>query len=450
MQTLIPIILIVIGLATMLLICILSLRRVVPLSVVHIVQSRKSTKSYGKGQENGNVYYEWPSWMPYLGVTKRVLPVSNFSLDINAYEAYDIDRLPFCVDIVSFFRIADTNEAANKVEDFGELKEQLLAIVQGAVRSILAKAKLEEILSERSIYGQKFTKAVEDQVKQWGCEVTKALELLDVRDSRDSCVIQNIMEKKKSEIEKESRVEVAKNKKLAMQAEIDAEREVQLSEQEAKEKVGIREAEVEKTVGLQKEKTQQEIQEAARITREKEMEVKRVAEVKSAEITKQAQIIAAEQAKETLIIDAQAKLDAQTKESEQIKIEADAKLHAKQKEAEGIQAEGSAKADAEKQMQMARVTSEIELAKQIADSQAYQDYLVRMREVEAKQVVGVEQAKAMKEADMKVIANGGSVSDGVSKIGDIFSSKGGQGIAPMIEGIMQTEAGKALVDKVLK
>ena len=441
---------IIFSIIIMLFIYIFSLRRVVPLSVVHIVQSRKSTKSYGKGQENGNVYYEWPSWMPYLGVTKRVLPVSNFSLDINAYEAYDIDRLPFCVDIVSFFRIADTNEAANKVEDFGELKEQLLAIVQGAVRSILAKAKLEEILSERSIYGQKFTKAVEDQVKQWGCEVTKALELLDVRDSRESCVIQNIMEKKKSEIEKESRVEVAKNKKLAMQAEIDAEREVQLSEQEAKEKVGIREAEVEKTVGLQKEKTQQEIQEAARITREKEMEVKRVSEVKLAEITKQAQIIAAEQAKETLIIEAQAKLDAQTKESEQIKIEADAKLHAKQKEAEGIQAEGGAKADAEKQMQMARVTSEIELAKQIADSQAYQDYLVRMREVEAKQVVGVEQAKAMKEADMKVIANGGSVSDGVSKIGDIFSSKGGQGIASMLEGIMQTEAGKALVDKVLK
>ena len=46
------------------------------------------------------------------------------------------------------------------------------------------------------------------------------------------------MKKKKSEIEKESRVEVAKNKKLAEQAEIEAEREVQLSEQEAKEKVG--------------------------------------------------------------------------------------------------------------------------------------------------------------------------------------------------------------------
>lgn len=427
----------------------LTLRRVVPLSVVHIVQSRKSTKSYGKGQENGNVYYEWPSWIPLIGVTKRVLPVSNFSLDINAYEAYDIDRLPFCVDIVSFFRIADTNEAANKVEDFMELKEHLLSIVQGAVRSILAKAKLEEILSERSIYGMKFTEAVAEQIRQWGCEVTKSLELLDVRDSRDSRVIQNIMEKKKSEIEKESRVEVARNKKLAEQAEIEAEREVQLSEQEAKEKVGIREAEVEKTVGLQKQKTQQEIQEAARVTKEKEMEVKRVAEVKTAEIEKQAKIIAAEQAKETLVINAQAKLDAQSKESEQIKIEADAKLHAKQKEAEGIQAEGGAKADAEKQMQMARVTSEIELAKQIADSQAYQDYLVRMREVEAKQVVGVEQAKAIKDADLKVIANGGSVADGVSKIGDIFSAQGGQNVASMIEGIIQTDAGKALVEKLL-
>lgn len=429
---------------------VLSLRRVVPLSVVHIVQSRRSTKSYGKGQVNGNVYYEWPAWLPLMGVTKRILPVSNFSLDITAYEAYDIDRLPFCVDIVSFFRIADTNEAANKVEDFEELQAHLLAIVQGAVRSILAKSKLENILSERSIYGQKFTEAVSDQIRQWGCEVTKSLELLDVRDSKDSRVIQNIMEKKKSEIEKESRVEVAENRKLAEQAEIAARREVQLSEQEALEKVGIREADVAKKVGLQKEQTQQEINDAARITREKEMEIKRVAEVKAAEIEKQAQIIAAEQAKETMVIAAQAKLDAQAKDSEQIKIEADAKLHAKQREAEGIQAEGEAKAEAEKQMQMARVTAEIELAKQIADSQSYQDYLVRMKEVDAKQVVGIEQAKAIKEAQIKVIANGGSISEGVSKIGDIFSSKGGQGLASMLEGLMQTEPGKALVAKLTK
>lgn len=428
---------------------VLTLRRVVPLSVVHIVQQAKKTISYGKGQDAGNVYYEWPSWIPVIGITKRVLPVSNFSLDIDSYEAYDADRLPFKIDVKAFFRISNTNEAANKVEDFAELKLHLLGIVQGAVRSILAKSKLEDILSERSIYGQKFTEAVGDQLASWGTECVKALELMDIRDSGDSHVIENIMKKKKSEIEKESRVEVAKNKKLAEQAEIEAEREVQLSEQEAKEKVGIREAEVEKTIGLQKEKTQQEIQEAARITREKEMEVKRVAEVKSAEITKQARIIAAEQAKETLIIDAQARLDAQAKESEQIKIEADAKLHAKQKEAEGIQAEGAAKADAEKEMQMARVVSEIELAKQISDSQSYQEYLVKLEQVRANKEVGIAQAEAMQNAEMKVIANGSTVSEGVSKIGEIFSSKGGQSIASMLEGIMQTDAGRELVEKLL-
>ncbi len=50
----------------------LSLRRVVTTNEVHIVQSSKLTTSYGKDTNNGNTYYEWPSWLPVIGVTKIV------------------------------------------------------------------------------------------------------------------------------------------------------------------------------------------------------------------------------------------------------------------------------------------------------------------------------------------------------------------------------------------
>ena len=53
-------------------------RTVVPTNMVHIVQSQKSTTSYGTGEDAGNVYYEWPSWFPRIGVTVIKLPVSNF------------------------------------------------------------------------------------------------------------------------------------------------------------------------------------------------------------------------------------------------------------------------------------------------------------------------------------------------------------------------------------
>ena len=61
-------------------------RVVVPPNEVHIVQSTKSTISYGKDTGNGNTYYKFPSWVPCLGVTTIALPVSVFTIKIEAYK----------------------------------------------------------------------------------------------------------------------------------------------------------------------------------------------------------------------------------------------------------------------------------------------------------------------------------------------------------------------------
>jgi flotillin len=135
-----------------LIIKILKLRRIVPADMVHVVQTSKRTTSYGKNSNNGNVYYQWPKWLPFLGVEVKALQVSNFDLPLNNYEAYDKDRVPFVVDIRTFFRISDTNQAAEKIASTEELRKHLEAVVQGAVRNIMAKAKLEDIMEERSVY----------------------------------------------------------------------------------------------------------------------------------------------------------------------------------------------------------------------------------------------------------------------------------------------------------
>ena len=161
---------------------IMALRRIVPTNVVHIVQRGSDTVSYGVGKTS-NVYYEWPRWLPRLGVEVRELPVSNFDIDLFEYSAYDKDRVPFVVDVKAFFHISDTNVAAAKVESFDELRKQLENVVQGAVRSILAKSKLEEIMEERSIFGLQFTEAVNSDLSNWGVVSIKNIELMDVRDS---------------------------------------------------------------------------------------------------------------------------------------------------------------------------------------------------------------------------------------------------------------------------
>ena len=440
-------------------------RRVVETNEVHIVQTANKTTSYGKDTMNGNSYYQFPSWVPVVGVTKIVLPVSVFSIKIDGYEAYDVGRLPFMVDITAFFRIKDSNLAAQRVTSLEDMRGQLTDIIQGSIRSILASKQLEDILQQRSEFGQEFTTAVKEQLQNWGIEPVKNIELMDIRDSRDSKVIFNIMEKKKSEIEKESRMTVAENRKLAEIAEINAKQATDVKKQEAEKAVGLKTVENEREVAISRQQANQQVAEQEKVTKEKEMEVIKVAEVKQAEIAKEVEIVKAEQEQRKIEIDADARKNAKIKDSEAQKqsqiltaegdkektfLEASALLEMKDKESQGIQKIGSAEAEALRLRELAPINAQIELAKEIGENQGYQTYLISIKQIEANQIVGIEQAKALASADLKVIANEGNIANGISKIGEVLSSKGGTNIASMLEGLAQSEQGKALIDRFIK
>lgn len=306
--------------------------------------------------------------------------------------------------------------------------------MQGAVRTVLAAADIEEIMQGRSQFGESFTREVEVQLKNWGVSTVKNIELMDIRDSDDSSVIKNIMEKKKSLIEMQSRIEVAENLKRASIAEIEAKRETDIQLQDALQKVGSR-------------------------TAEKELEILKVSEVTQANIAKDVQIVKANQDKETAVITkemavikaAQVKettvLVAEGKKSETILV-AEGDLESKKRESEGIAVEGAAKAEAEKAMQLAPVQAQIVLAKEIGNNDGYQKYLVTIEQIKASQMVGIEQAKALSQADLRVIANANNVENGMKSIMDVLSSTGGTNIGAMLEGLAQTEQGEAILSKI--
>lgn len=417
-------------------------RTVVATNDVHIVQSSKKTVSYGKGQDAGNVYYSWPSWMPYIGVKTIQLPVSVFDVKLDGYAAYDKGRVPFVIDIMAFFRIADSNQAAQRVHSFAELQQQLQGILQGACRTILASSEIETILEGRSEFGEKFTKEVDSNLAQWGVQTVKMIELMDIRDASGSKVIENIMAKKKSLIEKESRIAVAENQRAAQEAEIAAHQAVMIREQEAAQLVGIRTAEKEQTVGISNEQAQQAIKEQAKITAEKDMAVTQVQQVRTAEIARSVQVVQADQQRQTEI------LRAEGEKQKQVLI-AEGHLAAAKLNAEGIQAEGVAKGVAEQAILMAPVNSQIALAQEIGGNEGYQKYLVEIRVVEKDQAVGIAQAKALEDADIKVIANAGDASSGVKSAMDVLSSRGGTQIGAMVEAFAQTDAGAAILQRVL-
>lgn len=416
-------------------------RVVVQTNEVHIVQSAKKTVSYGKDQAAGNTYYKWPSWLPKIGVKTITLPVSVFDVDLEGYAAYDKGRVPFQIDIMAFFRITDSNMAAQRVHSVQELGAQLQGILQGACRSILATSEIEEILEGRSTFGEKFTKEVDHNLVNWGVQTVKCIELMDIRDAQGSKVIENIMAKKKSLIEMQSRTEVAGNMRSAQMAEIDAKREVAVREQEAIQAVGIRQAEAEQQVGIWNERAKQAVKDEARTTAEKTMAVVKVEQVRKAEIERDVQMVAADQDKQTSIIKADG-------HKQQTVLVAEGDLSSQKLHAEGILAEGTAKAEAEKLMQLAPVAAQITLAKEIGQNAGYQTYLVSVRQIEANQAVGIEQAQALKAAEIKVIANTGNAPDGVKSAMEVLTSKGGTQIGAMLEAFKQTPAGEAVMDRL--
>jgi flotillin len=419
----------------------MAFRVVVSTNDVHIVQSGRHTVSYGKDQPAGNVYYKWPSWVPMLGVKVIQLPVSVFDVQLQEYAAYDKGRVPFVVDILAFFRIEDSNVAAQRVSSFEELEAQLKGILQGASRSILAQSPIEEILEERAKYGQLFTEATNDQLKAWGVTNVKNVELMDIRDSQGSKVIQNIMAIKQSLIERDSRVNVAKNQQDAQTAEIDAQRAVLVRKQEAEETVGIRTAQKEQQIGIAGQQAQQAIKEQEKTTAEKQMMVVQVNQVRQAEIERDVQVVQADQQKQVALIGADA-------EKQKTITVAQGNLEQAKLSAQGTQAQGEAKGAADQAVLLAPVNAQITLAKEIGANENYQKYLISIKQVEASQAVGIEQAKALAEADIKVISNVGSPPEGLSNVMDLFSARGGVQLGAAIEAIASTPTGKAITEKL--
>lgn len=429
-----------------------TLRQVVPTNYVHITQSKKGTTEYGKGLPDGNVYYHWPEWLPKLGISVTSLPTSIFDVDLTNYAAYDIERVPFSVDVKAFFQIDSPAIAAHSVASFEKMIEQLNNTLKSAVRKILSSSDIETIMSSRKTLGDCFTAEVGDHLSAWGVKVVRNIEFTDIRDVPDSQVIHNMMVKKQSAIAKDSRVAVANNERDARLSEIDAVKEANIRQQEADLLVGQKKADKDRGIAIATEQAQQEIATQKKITAEKTMQVLMVEQSKQADIDKEVAVIQANKNKDMVAIAAEAELIRQEKGAQgelikQLK-HAEGTLKQQQNEAEGKLAFGKAIAESEKLLQMAPITAQIALAKEIGENASYQQYLLSLEGLKTVLAVGVAKAEALKAADIKVIANTGTAEKGIDSVGDMFSAQGGLAVGSMLEALGNTEIGKAVLDKI--
>ena len=412
-------------------------RTVVPTNMVHIVNTSKGRRVYGKESKFGNTYYAFPAWIPRIGVSVTEFPISNFSIPLIKYAAYDHKRLPFSVDVQAFFVMEDANIVSERVSDFKELKQHLTQIVSGAVRKVCAGLPLEEILASRSELSKSFENEVVDQLKAWGVKPVNSIEFMNIQDTEGSKVIQDIQNQEESRIDRESRMVRSENAREAEAKEIENKRQIDINRQEALQQVGTRTAEKDQAIGISQEQSKQAVAEQARETAEKLMEVKKVEDTRTAEIEKTVQVTQAEARKETEVIAAEAAktkevLEAQAKLT-QDELKAKGDLLLQEANAKGILAVGSANADSEKQLQMASVEPQITLAKEIGSNKEYQEYLLSLEQIKVNGEVGKAQATALEKAEVHIVSG-----DGASL---------GKSLGTVLTGFSATDIGKKLVSK---
>ena len=438
-------IIIVIGIAISIYV-VTKLRKVVPTNEVHIVQRWSKSVPYWKSLQWWNVYLAWAPWVPIFWVAVQKLPLSIFSLQLTGYKAYDNWKVPFQVDITAFFEIKDPVLAAEKIFTISELEEQLNETVKWVVRKILASIDVVDIMESRSDIKEEFYKEVFSAVKAWWVDL-KNVEFMDIKDAEGSQVITNIMMKKRSLIEAESEIEVAENQKNAIIEKENKESEARAKAAEAKSRADIIESdarrladlkkiendkitqnqdiEKDRILSIQKEVSKQNFYEAEKETKIKMLAVKQVEDEKNAEIEKNIEIIRAEKQKQKAIIEAEwSKIQVELQaEAEKNKIEFI--WLAKAKELDYIWT-----AEAKNKAQMADSLNAF-----TSDSL---NFMIKQLDIHLAEVVDLEKAKALSNADIKVISTGVNGWEWVKSFMDLFSANCWANIGAMVEAAKNT------------
>jgi regulator of protease activity HflC (stomatin/prohibitin superfamily) len=113
-----------------------------------------------------------------LPIVDRMVRVSlrTVTLKIPAQEIITRDNVPARVTAVAYYRIIDPTKSVIEIESVIAATAQ---IAQTTLRSVLGKADLDALLSERENINEHLQQIIDDQTEPWGIKVT-TVEIKDV------------------------------------------------------------------------------------------------------------------------------------------------------------------------------------------------------------------------------------------------------------------------------
>ncbi len=119
-----------------------------------------------------------PGLILLIPLVDRMVKVDlrTVTLNIPPQEVITRDNVPCRVNAVAYFRVVDSNRAVVEVENYLIATSQ---ISQTALRSVLGKAELDQLLADRERLNEELQKIIDESTEPWGVKVT-AVEIKDV------------------------------------------------------------------------------------------------------------------------------------------------------------------------------------------------------------------------------------------------------------------------------
>ena len=112
---------------------------------------------------------------PFINRLVRV-SLRTVTLQVPPQEVITRDNVPARVTAVTYFRVVDPNKSIVEIQDVLAATSQ---IAQTTLRSVLGKADLDTLLSEREQLNSSLQQIIDDQTEPWGIKVT-TVEIKDV------------------------------------------------------------------------------------------------------------------------------------------------------------------------------------------------------------------------------------------------------------------------------
>src|SRR5881409_4236305 len=119
-----------------------------------------------------------PGLILLIPVIDRMVRVDlrTVTLTVPPQEVITKDNVTVRVNAVAYFRVIDPNRAVTEVENFLVATTQ---IAQTTLRSVLGKAELDALLSERERLNVELQQIIDEQTEPWGVKVS-TVEVKDV------------------------------------------------------------------------------------------------------------------------------------------------------------------------------------------------------------------------------------------------------------------------------